>query len=199
MPKINGIISKEYDRKGLLNMKAIKQVTIATLCLLTALWLSGCSGLGTLSEKGQTLSVDGVSSATKTTDSQTEIKNIWQTLDDNQVKQLFEDNTLRGVFLWSNSKENLVVADPQGIDLPFTWPEAQNAVSLKNLGYPLVTASPKALVDADPNFILLMLPKAEEDRLETVKEELKKTLSGRALAKVTRDHFYLWLYEPKSK
>lgn len=180
-------------------MKAIKQVTLAVLCLLTTLSLTGCSGLGSLSEKGEALSVDGVSSATKNTDSQTEIKNIWQTLDDSQVKKLFEDNTLQGVFLWSNSKENLVVADPTGINLPFTWPESQNAVSLKSLGYPLVTASPKALVDANPDFILLMLPKSEADRLESVKEDLKNTLSGRALAKVTRDHFYIWLYEPKSK
>ena len=177
---------------------SLQKLALVLFSLCIALALSACQSAKLLAEDGGS-TADAISSATEKSETNSKIKVVWESLSDETAASLFKDPQQMGVFIWSNANENLVVGDPTQIPIPFAWAPERSVVSTETLGYALVKAEPKALVDVDPDYILLLMPKGDESRLETVGLELKEALAGKALAKVKRDHFYVWFYEPKSE
>lgn len=177
---------------------SLQKLALVLFSLLFTITLSGCESAKLIGENSGT-ATDAISSATEASDADSKIKVVWESLSDEAVSLLFKDDQQTGVFIWSNANENLVVGDPNQIPIPFSWPPERSVVSAESLGYALVKAEPKALIDVDPDYILLLMPKGDEGRLETVGLALKEALAGKALAKVKRDHFYVWFYEPKVK
>lgn len=178
---------------------ASKKLPWVLILVCAALTMTACQSTAKDAGSGDAYATDAISAATEKSDSDSKIKVVWEALSEEVIANLFKDDTQTGVFIWSNQNENLVVGDPSKLPIPFVWPQERSVVSSKTLGYALVKAEPKALIDVKPDYILLIMPKSDEARLEEVGLELKDALAGKALATVKRNRFYVWFYEPKAE